>query len=153
MSNLTRWNPVSEFEDLIDRYNRYFGVTRPAGAGEREGKDLFRRSDWAPAVDIKETAEAFVIDAELPGLNKEDVKVTVHDGVLTIQGERKKEEETKDDKHHRIERTYGSFMRRFTLPDNVDETSIKASFRDGLLSLTLKKAEPAEPKAIEVEVH
>lgn len=150
MSNLTRWNPISEFEDLIDRYNRYFGLARPSV--DREGKDLFRRSDWAPVVDIKETAEAFIVDAELPGMTKEDVKVTVQDGVLTIQGERKKEEETKDDKHHRIERTYGSFMRRFTLPDNIDESSIKASFRDGVLSLTLKKAEPAEPKAIEVEV-
>lgn len=150
MSNLTRWNPVSEFEDLLNRYNRYFGL--PATNGEREGKDLFRRNDWAPAVDIKETKEAFVIEAELPGMKKEDVKVTVHDGVLTIQGERKKEEETDDDKHHRIERVYGSFLRRFTLPENVDEDSIKARFKEGVLSLTLAKAEPAEPKAIEVAV-
>lgn len=150
MSNLTRWNPVSEFEDLINRYNRYFGL--PATNGEREGKDLFRRSDWAPAVDIRENKDSFVIDAELPGMNREDVKVTVHEGVLTIQGERKQEEETGDDKHHRVERVYGSFLRRFTLPDNVDADSIKASFRDGVLSLTLKKAEPVEPKAIEVDV-
>ncbi|MFC4257584.1 Hsp20/alpha crystallin family protein [Marinobacter lacisalsi] len=150
MSNLTRWNPVNEFEDLINRYNRYFGL--PATNGEREGKDLFRRTDWAPAVDIKETKEAFVIEAELPGMKKEDVKVTVHDGVLTIQGERKKEEETGDDKHHRVERVYGSFLRRFTLPDNVDEDSIRARFKEGVLSLTLTKAEPAEPKAIEVAV-
>lgn len=150
MSNLTRWNPVNEFEDLINRYNRYFGL--PATNGEREGKDLFRRNDWAPAVDIKETKEAFVIEAELPGMKKEDVKVTVHDGVLTIQGERKKEEETGDDKHHRVERVYGSFLRRFTLPDNVDEDSIRARFKEGVLSLTLTKVEPAEPKAIEVAV-
>lgn len=152
MSNLTRWNPVSEFEDLISRYNRYFGLPTTSG-GEREGKDLFRRNDWAPAVDIRESKEAFVIDAELPGMKREDVKVTVHDGVLTIQGERRKEEETGDDKQHRIERVYGSFMRRFTLPDNVDEASIRAAFKDGILSLTLTKVEPAEPKAIEVEVH
>ena len=152
MSNLTRWNPVSEFEDLINRYNRYFGLPT-AGNGEREGKDLFRRSDWAPAVDIRETREAFVIDAELPGMRKEDVKVTVHDGVLTIQGERRKDEESGDDKQHRVERVYGSFLRRFTLPDNVDEGSIRAAFKDGILSLTLTKVEPAEPKAIEVEVH
>lgn len=150
MSNLTRWNPVNEFEDLINRYNRYFGL--PATNGEREGKDLFRRNDWAPAVDIKETKEAFVIEAELPGMKKEDVKVTIQDGVLTIQGERKKEEETGDDKHHRVERVYGSFLRRFTLPENVDEDSIKARFKEGVLSLTLTKAEPKEPKAIEVAV-
>jgi|SRR5690606_1948538 len=150
MSNITRWSPISEFEDMMNRYNRMFGVARTSG--DREGKDLFSRSDWAPAVDIKETAEAFTVEAELPGMAKEDVKVTVHDGVLTIQGERKHEEETKDKKHHRIERVYGSFLRRFTLPDNVDENSVKANFKDGLLTLNIQKAEPKEPKAIEVEV-
>jgi len=149
MSNLTRWNPINEFEDLMNRYNRMFGLTR---AGEREGKDLFSRSDWAPAVDIKETDKAFTIEAELPGMSRDDVKVTVDDGVLTIKGERKQEEETEDKKMHRIERFYGSFMRRFTLPDNVDENSVKANFKDGLLTLTIDKAEPKEPKAIEVNV-
>jgi HSP20 family protein len=151
MNNITRWNPFSEFEDMMNRYNRVFGLTRTNG--EREGKDLFSRSDWAPAVDIKETPEAFMVEAELPGMSKDDVKVTVHDGVLTIQGERKHEEETQDKKHHRIERVYGSFLRRFTLPDNVNENNVKAAFKDGVLSLTLQKAEPKEPKAIEVEVH
>lgn len=150
MSNITRWNPISEFEDMMNRYNRMFGLARTNG--EREGKDLFSRSDWAPAVDIKETPEAFMVEAELPGMSKDDVKVTVHDGVLTIQGERKSEEETKDKKLHRIERFYGSFMRRFTLPDNVDENSVKANFKDGLLTLSIQKAEPKEPKAIEVEI-
>lgn len=150
MNNIARWNPVSEFEDLINRYNRYFGLTR--SNGDREGKDLFTRSDWAPAVDIKETREAFVIEAELPGMSKDDVKVTVQEGVLSIQGERSQEEETGDRKHHRVERVYGSFIRRFTLPDNVDENSIQANFKNGVLSLTLAKAEPAEPKAIEVNV-
>ncbi len=150
MSNITRWNPVSEFEDMMNRYNRMFGLTRTNG--EREGKDLFSRSDWAPAVDIKETGDAFTIEAELPGMKKDDVKVTVHDGVLSIQGERKHEEETGDKKHHRIERVYGSFLRRFTLPENIDENSIKANFQDGVLTLNLKKAEPKEPKAIEVNV-
>ena len=146
MSNITRWNPISEFEDMMNRYNRMFGLARTNG--EREGKDLFSRSDWAPAVDIKETPEAFMVEAELPGMSKDDVKVTVHDGVLTIQGERKSEEETKDKKLHRIERFYGSFMRRFTLPDNVDENSVRANFKDGLLTLSIQKAEPKEPKAI-----
>lgn len=150
MSNLTRWNPVNEFEDLINRYNRYLGVA--PGNGERDGKDLFSRTDWAPAVDIKETDKAFSIEAELPGMSKDDVKVTVQDGVLSIQGERRQEEETGDRKHHRVERVYGSFIRRFTLPENVDENSIQANFRNGVLALTLTKAEPAEPKSIEVNV-
>ena len=149
MSNITRWNPMSEFEDLFDRYNRYFNL--PRTNGEREG--MFRRSDWAPAVDIKETEGAFTIEAELPGMQREDVKVTVHDGVLAIQGERRKEEESGDKKHHRIERVYGNFTRRFTLPDNVDQSNIAANFKDGVLTLTLRKIEPVEPKAIEVEVH
>ncbi|WP_372986171.1 Hsp20/alpha crystallin family protein [Marinobacter sp.] len=150
MSNLTRWNPINEFEDLMNRYNRMFGLTR--AGGEREGKDLFSRSDWAPAVDIKETDQAFTVEAELPGMSKDDVKVTVHDGILTIKGERRQEEETEDKKMHRIERFYGSFMRSFTLPENVDENSVKANFKDGLLTLTINKAEPKEPKAIEVNV-
>ena len=148
MSNITRWNPISEFDDLMNRYNRMFGLAR----NDRDSKDLFSRSDWSPAVDIKETPEAFLVEAELPGMNKDDVKVTVHDGVLSIQGERSIEEDNQDSKHHRIERFYGSFLRRFTLPDNVDENSVKASFKDGLLTLTVRKAEPKEPKAIEVEV-
>ncbi|WP_336367805.1 Hsp20/alpha crystallin family protein [Marinobacter sp. C2H3] len=150
MSNLSLWNPINEFEDLMNRYNRFFGISR---AGNGEGRDLFQRSDWAPAVDIRETDKTFVIEAELPGMNKDDVKVTVEDGVLTIQGERRQEEETKDKKVHRVERFYGSFLRRFTLPDNVDEGSVKASFKDGLLTLTVNKAAPKAPKAIEVEVH
>lgn len=149
MSNLTRWNPLNELEDLMNRYNRIFGLTR---AGDREVSDLFSRSDWAPAVDIKETDDAYLIEAELPGLSKNDVKVTVDDGVLTIQGERKQEEESTDKKIHRVERFYGSFMRRFSLPDNVDENSVKARFKDGVLTLSVKKAEPKEPKAIEVHV-
>ncbi|MDX1755963.1 MAG: Hsp20/alpha crystallin family protein [Marinobacter sp.] len=149
MSNITRWNPMSEFEDLFDRYNRFFNL--PRTNGEREG--MFSRSDWAPVVDIKETESAFTIEAELPGMKREDVKVTVNDGVLAIQGERKQEEETQDKKLHRIERVYGSFTRRFTLPDNVDQSSIAANFKDGILTLTLNKVEPQEPKAIEVEVN
>lgn len=150
MSNLTRWNPISEFEDLLDRYNRHFGL--PSTQGDRENRDLFRRSDWAPAVDIHETPEAFEIHAELPGIKKEDVKVTVHDGVLTLQGERQKKEESGEGKTHRVERVYGSFMRRFTLPDNVSENEINANIKDGVLSLTLKKVEPAQPRSIEVQV-
>ena len=147
---ITRWNPVREFDDLMNRYNRLLGLTR--STDEREGKDLFNSSDWTPAVDIKETPEAFNIEAELPGMSKDDVKVTMKNGVLSIEGERKQEKETDDKKQHRIERFYGSFLRRFTLPENVDEDSVKASFKDGVLSLTLTKTETAEPKAIEVDV-
>ncbi|PAV26903.1 heat shock protein Hsp20 [Tamilnaduibacter salinus] len=150
MNTITRWNPISEFEDLLDRYHRHFGL--PRQNGDNEGRDLFKRSDWIPPVDIQENADSFEIHAELPGIPKENVKVTVHEGVLSIQGERQQEETTEDNKQHRVERVYGSFLRRFTLPDNVSEEGINARFRDGVLTLTLRKVEPAQPKSIEVDV-
>jgi len=102
--------------------------------------------------DIAETDKAFVIKAEIPEVNKEDVKVIVDNGVLTIRGERKQEKEEKGKKFHRVERSYGSFARSFTLPDNVDETKITASFKDGMLNLQIQKTEKAKPKVIEVKV-
>ncbi len=149
MSNLPRWNPGNEFEDLMNRYNRMFGRAR--SGGEREGKDVFSRSDWAPAVDIKETPEAFTIEAELPGMSKEDVKVTVHEGVLSIQGERKSEDESKDKKHHRIERFYGSFLRRFTLPETADAEGIAARSANGILEVSIPKLPEVQPRRITVE--
>ena len=105
-----------------------------------------------PRVDIAETDKAFVIKAEIPEVNKEDVKITVDNGVLTVRGERKQEKEEKGKKFHRVERYYGSFTRSFTLPDNVDETKIKASFKDGMLNLSIQKAEEAKPEVIDVKV-
>ena len=151
MANLTRWNPISEFADLFDRYNRSLGL--PTSPGDVENRDLFSRTDWVPAVDVRETAETFQIDAELPGMSKDDISVTVENGVLNIEGERKKADEKTEGRQHRVERVYGKFVRRFTLPDNVDEESAKAEFKNGILTLTLNKAEPARPKAIKVDVH
>ena len=135
-----------ELEDIFDRYMRVVGHPR---AGSQE---VIGTGDWAPRVDIAETDKAFEIKAEIPEVNKEDVKVTVHNGVLTIQGERKQEKEQKGKKFHRVERLYGSFTRSFTLPDNVDETKISASFKDGVLNLQIQKTEEAKPKSIEVKV-
>ena len=109
-------------------------------------------ADWVPAVDVSETDGEFKIKAEIPDVKKEDVKVTLEDGVLTIQGQRKQEKEDKGTKYHRVERTYGSFVRSFTLPDLVDEEKVKAEFKDGVLNLQLPKSEKAKPKAIEVKV-
>ena len=108
--------------------------------------------DWAPSVDISENNEEFMIKAELPGVNKEDVKVAVEDGVVRIQGERKQEKEEKDKKFHRVERSYGSFMRTFRLPDNIDESNVQAQFKDGVLTVRLPKSPTAKPKALEVKV-
>lgn len=152
MTAMTRWNPFAEFEDILDRYNRQVAGRDPAPAtsGNRE---ILQKTDWAPSVDITENKDAFVITAELPGIRKEDVKVSVHDGVLTIQGERSFENTEEDAKRHRVERFYGHFARSFTLPEHVDDENIKANYHDGVLELTLAKQEKAKPRAIEVEVN
>jgi HSP20 family protein len=109
-------------------------------------------ADWAPSVDVSETEGEYQIKAEIPDVKKEDVKVTLEDGVLTIQGERKQEKEVKGKRYHRVERSYGRFVRSFTLPDVIDEEKVKAEFKDGILNLALPKSEKAKPKAIEVTV-
>jgi len=141
-----RGDSGQEMADMLDRYMRAVGHPR---AGSQE---VIATGDWAPRVDIAETDKAFEIKAEIPEVNKGDVKVTVHNGVLTIQGERKQEKEEKGKKFHRVERYYGSFTRSFTLPDNVDETKISALFKDGVLNLQIQKTEEAKPKSIEVKV-
>ena len=146
---LVRWDPFRELEEVSDRLNRMFA--RPAAA-RTNGKETMIVADWAPSVDISETEGEYQIKAEIPDVKKEDVKVTLEDGVLTIQGERKHEKEEKGKKFHRIERSYGSFVRTFSLPDVIDEEKVKADFKDGVLNLHLPKSEKAKPKAIEVKV-
>ena len=143
---LIRWDPWREIDDLFDRYTRAVGLPRTGG------QEVGAEGDWAPRVDIAETEKEFVIKAEIPEVRKEDVKVTVDNGILTIRGERKQEKEEKGQKFHRVERYYGRFTRSFSLPDNIDETKIKASFKDGMLNLRLQKTVEVEPKAIEVKV-
>jgi HSP20 family protein len=125
--------------------------SRPAQP-QANGKETMIVADWVPSVDVSETDGEYQIKAEIPDVKKEDVKVILEDGVLTIQGERKQEKEDKGKKYHRVERTYGSFVRSFTLPDLVDEEKVKAEFKDGILKLQLPKSEKARPKAIEVKV-
>lgn len=146
---LVRWDPFRELEEMSDRLNRM--ISRPTSP-HTNGKETMVVADWAPSVDISETDGGYQIKAEIPDVKKEDVKVTLEDGVLTIQGERKHEKEEKGKKYHRVERSYGSFVRSFTLPDLVDEEKVKADFKDGVLNLQLPKSEKAKPKAIEVKV-
>lgn len=146
---LVRWDPFRELEEVSDRLNRMFARPAPRAAN---GKETMIVADWTPSVDISETEAEYQIKAEIPDVKKEDVKVTVEDGVLTIQGERKHEKEEKGKKYHRIERSYGSFVRTFSLPDVIEEEKVKAEFKDGVLNLHLPKSEKAKPKAIEVKV-
>jgi len=143
---LVKWDPWREIEDMFDRYTRAVG--RP-GADQ---KQIGTEAEWAPRVDIQETDKNFVILAEIPGISKDDVKVDITEGVLSIRGERKQEKEEKGKKFHRIERVYGSFKRSFSLPDNVDESKIKASFKDGVLDLSIPKTPEKETRAIDIKI-
>ena len=149
MNTLTRWEPFREMEDLQNRLSTFF-TRAPMRRGN--GKESITLPEWTPLADITEDDREYVIKAELPELRKEDVKVTVENGVLTISGERKFEKEEKKKKYHRVERGYGSFVRTFALPEDADADKIKAEFKHGMLEVHLPKNERAKPKQIEVHV-
>jgi len=146
---LVRWDPFRELEEMSDRLNRMFARPETRTAN---GKETMIIADWTPSVDISETEGEYQIKAEIPDVRKDDVKVTVEDGVLTIQGRRNQEKEEKGTKYHRIERSYGSFARTFSLPDVIEADKVNAEFKDGVLNLRLPKSEKAKPKAIEVKL-
>lgn len=150
MNTLTRWDPFKEMEDLQGRFARLFGLS-PARAANGE-KELLTVAEWAPSVDISEDDKEWLVKADLPEVKKEDLKVTVEDGMLTITGERKLEKEEKDKKYYRIERSYGNFFRSFALPVGAEGSKVNAEFKDGVLRVHLPKNDKAKPKAVEVKV-
>ncbi len=146
--NMTVWNPLREMENLLDRYNR------EGHLGMSNAENELGFSKWSPTVDIKEDDNNYLIRADVPGVDKKDIEVRLENGVLSISGEKKTEKESgKGTKHHRTERYYGSFSRRFTLPTSVKSDKVDASYKNGVLSLTIPKVEKAKPKAIEIKVH
>lgn len=152
MNALSRWNPFREMEDMQRRMSSLLELSpfhRSALTAEDENISV---PEWAPLVDIIEDDKQYLIKAELPEVQKEDVKVTVESGTLIITGERKAEKEEKGRKFHRIERYHGRFMRSFALPDDVETESVKAEFKDGVLQVHLTKSEKSRPKQIEVKV-
>jgi len=155
MASLIRWgwDPFKEMEremqELTNRFSRMLSSSPARSIGARESVAV---ADWAPSVDISETDEEYLIKAEIPEVEKKDVRVTVQDGLLSIQGERRQEREEKGKRFHRVERSYGTFLRTFDLPDGVDEDKLKAEFKEGMLLVHLPKTEKAKPKAIEVKV-
>jgi HSP20 family protein len=150
MRTLTKWEPKREIERLWDRFSTLFGET-PLGWAEEPTETLVM-PEWVPTVDISETETEYLVKADLPGVTKEEVKVTVENGLLSLSGERKSEKEEKGKKVHRIERTYGSFLRTFTLPEGTDAAKIAAEFKEGVLTVRLPKTETAKPKTVEVKV-
>lgn len=150
MNSPIHWNPFRELEDLQDRVLRALRPGSPGRPGE--GQQSLVVADWAPSVDISEDEGEYLITAELPEVKKEDVKVTVENGVVTIRGERKFEKEEKNKKFHRVERSYGSFQRSFSLPEDADPEKVAAEYKEGLLHVRLGKSETTKPKSIEVKV-
>ncbi|EQD24994.1 MAG: Hsp20/alpha crystallin family protein [Nitrospirae bacterium] len=149
MSSLLRWDPVREFEEFGRRMAPWFG--RRGKETMREGEGAVTIFDWSPSVDVAEEEKDYLVTAELPEVKKEDMKVTVENGVLTISGERKKEREEKEGvRYHRIERCYGSFLRSFTLPEDADPASVKATMKEGVLKVRIGKRPGTPPKAVPI---
>jgi HSP20 family protein len=150
MNTMTKWNPFKEMEELQNRLTSYLG--RSQGRGDGGTRESLTVTEWSPLVDITEDAKEYLIKAELPEVKKEELKVSVENGVLTISGERKFEKEEKGKKFHRIERSYGSFVRTFTVPDDVDATKVGADFKEGVLLVHLPKDEKARPRTLDIKV-
>jgi HSP20 family protein len=144
--NLTNWEPFRDLEEFVNRMAP--ALTRWRGEIDGNGQAV----QWSPTADISETDREYIVRAELPGVARKDVKVTVEDGVLTLSGERQYQKEDKSERFHRMERFQGSFARSFSLPDCADASAISAESKDGTLTVHIPKTESAKPKAIEVKV-
>ena len=147
MMDLIRWNPWNELVSLRERMNRVFDDS--LFRSDRRD-DLMAMGTWSPAVDMFEKDDKVVIKAELPGLEKKDISLDLTNGVLTLKGERKHENEVKEENYYRREMSCGKFIRSFTLPGDVDADKIKAEFQNGLLTVEVPKPEEHKPKQIPV---
>lgn len=146
LTRFDRWEPFDEFMTLRNRMNRLWN---------RFGEDTdepMLTAKWSPTADIYETKDAFIVKAEIPGIDEKDIDVEIENGVLTIQGERNFEQKTDNKDFHRIERSYGKFMRAFTMPQNINADRIMAVYNNGVLEVTVPKKEEAKPKKIQLEV-
>lgn len=146
---IVRWEPFRDLISTQDQFNRLFNETLSRVFTGAEGSEA---QAWSPAVDIYENEHDLVLKAELPGIDPEDVDVRVEDNTLYLKGERKFEKEATKENYCRIERTYGSFVRTFTLPSSVDPSHVVAQYKDGVLTVTLPKREEAKPKTIKIQV-
>jgi len=139
------WSPFNRLASLHDELNRLFDFSLPS-------RDTGLFSGWSPALDVYDNKDAFLVKVELPGMKKEDIEISLHDGVLTVSGERKHEVEKKERQSFRSERYFGKFQRSVTLPAAVNVGGVKAAYKDGILSIDLPKAEEAKPRQIKVNV-
>ena len=145
---IVRWlDPFRDLSAIQDRMNQIFEDALARSRGREEG---LRTGMWTPAVDIYENNEFVVVKAELPGVEKDRISVEVKEGILTLRGERGFDKELKEESYHRIERSYGTFLRSFTLPSSVDGEKVTARMKDGVLQVDLPKKEQAKPKQIKI---
>ena len=152
LNKVITWNPLRELEQATqNRFNPFFLGCFPnrMGSGEIDGLTV---PDWSPEVDISEDHRGYLLKADLPEMKKDDVRVTVEDGILSVSGERKSVKEDQKRKFHRMERSFGNFRRSFTLPEDADSTKVTAEFRDGVLKVHLPTTPIARSKALEIKV-
>ena len=144
-----RWDPFRDLIAIQERMNRLFKTALSASdfAGESSGIGT-----WSPVSDVAETDESIVVSCELPGLSREEIEIKLADGVLSVSGERKVHREADGDQYHRIERSYGPFLRNFTLPTSVDSEKIVAQYQNGVLSVLLPKRPETVPRKITVRL-
>ena len=147
-TELSTWSPFERLSTLRDEMNRLFDLSAP-GFGDREDRLL---GVWSPPLDVFQDKDHVFVKAELPGMKKEDIRISLHENTLTISGERKQEQEVKEGDGYRSERFFGRFHRSMTLPVPVRTDNVKAQYKEGILTVTLAKAEEAKPKQIEVQV-
>ncbi|PTL35259.1 molecular chaperone [Candidatus Methylomirabilis limnetica] len=147
---IIRWDPFRDVMTLQERMNHLFdhALSRTRG----DDKEGLTASMWSPSVDIFETPDSIVMKAELPGVSRDNIDIQVQDNTLTLKGERKSEHEVKEENYLRVERSYGAFQRTFNLPTGVQQGKIRAVFKDGVLEVTMPKAEEAKPTQVKIDV-
>jgi HSP20 family protein len=150
---LVKWNPARELLNVEREFNKLFNTfNQRFGFDDSTMNEELENAVWSPLTDISENKDQYILKMDLPGVSKENLKLSFHDGELIISGERKQEKEDKDSKYHRIERTYGKYFRSFTLPQTIQADKINAEFKDGQLTITVPKSEEAKPKELEIKV-
>ncbi len=150
---IVKWNPSRELLNVEREFNKLFNsISGRFGLTDSSETEEYENAVWMPLTDISEDKDNFILKLDLPGISKDDVKISYTDGQLNISGERKQEKETKDAKFHRVERAYGKYFRSFTLPSKIKDDKIEAEFKDGQLIITVPKAEEAKPKEISIKI-
>ena len=151
---LVKFNPVRDLLNVEREFNRMFNsLGNRFGITSEKDNEEYDNAVWMPLTDITENKDNYIIKADLPGMTKKDVKISFSNGELSISGERVQEEESKDTKWHRVERTFGRYFRSFTLPKEIKEEKIKAEIKEGQLTITIPKADEVKPKEIEISLN